>query len=531
VNQVLRLFRLDPSPSEEAMLEVSLQGVTNAVHQVKVELNGSEVGEMVFEGMVKGLIRWAIPQSELEEGENLVTLEALGGEKDVSLVDHIRLTYWHTYTAESNLLEFTAQGGRQLSLDGFSYPNIRVIDITDSREVIEVIGKLKSQQRGYAVSFRVPGHGQRTLLAFTEERVKSPGEIIANQPSSWHEGGQGYDLVIISYRDFLGSLQPLKKLRESQGLRVALIDIEDLYDEFNFGNKSPKAIKDFLTLAKAHWRKSPRYVLLVGDASFDPRNYYKFGDVDFVPTKLIDTAYMETASDDWFVDFNNDGLPDMAIGRLPVQTVEEAAIVVSKIVGYGQATRLNEVLLVADMKGEKDLDFEAASEEVRALLPPNINVRMISRSNFPSDPRAREEIIRDINLGPLLVNFIGHGTVWGWNGDILSTGDADYLTNGFRLPFFVSMTCLNGWFHDPYLESLAEMLLKAKGGGAVAVWTSSGLTEPDKQMVLNKELIRLLFGRGSITLGEATALAKKAISDQDIRKTWILFGDPTTRLK
>jgi hypothetical protein len=156
---------------------------------------------------------------------------------------------------------------------------------------------------------------------------------------------------------------------------------------------------------------------------------------------------------------------------------------------------------------------------------------MISRSNFPSDPRAREEIIRDINLGPLLVNFIGHGTVWGWNGDILSTGDADYLTNGFRLPFFVSMTCLNGWFHDPYLESLAEMLLKAKGGGAVAVWTSSGLTEPDKQMVLNKELIRLLFGRGSITLGEATALAKKAISDQDIRKTWILFGDPTTRLK
>ena len=135
--------------------------------------------------------------------------------------------------------------------------------------MIEVIGKVGSQQRGYyAVSFRVPGYGQRTLLAFTEERVKSPEEIIANQPSSWHEGGQGYDLVIISYRDFLGSLQPLKRLRESQGLRVALVDIEDLYDEFNFGNKSPKAIKDFLTLAKSNWRKPPRYVLLVGDASF-----------------------------------------------------------------------------------------------------------------------------------------------------------------------------------------------------------------------------------------------------------------------
>jgi hypothetical protein len=78
---------------------------------------------------------------------------------------------------------------------------------------------------------------------------------------------------------------------------------------------------------------------------------------------------------------------------------------------------------------------------------------------------------------------------------------------------------------------MAEALLKAKGGGAVAVWASSGLTEPDKQAVMNKELIRLLFGKESLTLGEATAQAKASVSDQDIRKTWILFGDPTTRLR
>jgi hypothetical protein len=183
------------------------------------------------------------------------------------------------------------------------------------------------------------------------------------------------------------------------------------------------------------------------------------------------------------------------------------------------------------MKGEKDLDFEAAAEEVRALLPPNITVREIFRSNFGGDPQARGEILRDINLGPLLVNFIGHGTVWGWNGDILSTNDADYLTNGLHLPFFVSMTCLNGWFHDPYLESLAEMLLKAKGGGAVAVWTSSGLTEPNKQTVLNKELIRVLFNnKETLTIGEAAMRAKASVSDQDVRRTWILFGDPSQRL-
>jgi hypothetical protein len=93
------------------------------------------------------------------------------------------------------------------------------------------------------------------------------------------------------------------------------------------------------------------------------------------------------------------------------------------------------------------------------------------------------------------------------------------------------MTCLNGLFHDVFTESLGEALLKATQGGAIGVWASSGLTEPDKQAVMNKELIKLLFGRESLTLGEATARAKASVSDQDIRKTWILFGDPSTRLK
>jgi hypothetical protein len=95
----------------------------------------------------------------------------------------------------------------------------------------------------------------------------------------------------------------------------------------------------------------------------------------------------------------------------------------------------------------------------------------------------------------------------------------------------VNMTCLNGYFQDPYSETLGEALIKAKGGGAIAIWASSGLTEPDKQALMNKELIRLLFGTGPITLGEATAKAKASVSDQDIRRTWILFGDPSTRLR
>jgi len=94
------------------------------------------------------------------------------------------------------------------------------------------------------------------------------------------------------------------------------------------------------------------------------------------------------------------------------------------------------------------------------------------------------------------------------------------------------MNCLNGYFHDPFpTDSLAESLLRVEGGGAIAVWASSGLTEPEGQSLMNKELIPLLFDGTTRTLGEATMQAKSATKDQDVRRTWILFGDPTTRLK
>ena len=126
---------------------------------------------------------------------------------------------------------------------------------------------------------------------------------------------------------------------------------------------------------------------------------------------------------------------------------------------------------------------------------------------------------------------MGHGSVNLWSGSLLTNEDAGNLTNAERLPVFVMMTCLNGYFHDPALDSLAESLLKAENGGAVAVWTSTGLTVPDEQLVLNKQLYQLLFAGGNLTLGEATARAKAAITDGDIRRTWVLLGDPTMRLK
>jgi hypothetical protein len=330
----------------------------------------------------------------------------------------------------------------------------------------------------------------------------------------------------------LQSLEPLKTLRESQGLKVALVDVEDIYDEFSFGVKSPQAIKDFLNLAEKQWRRKPRFILLVGDATFDPRNYMGFGDYDFVPTKLVDTSYLETASDDWFVDFNNDGLPDIAIGRLPVRAVEEADTVISKIMAYEQGLggQMREALLVADI-GDEEFNYEAASADLMPLLPQGITVWGVARGRYGNDGEVREDLLRSINLGPLLVNYVGHGSMEIWRGSVFTADDAEGLTNGNRLPFFINMTCLNGFFQDVFADSLAESLLKAGQGGAVAVWASSGLTTPDHQTGLNKELYRLLFNGERLTIGEAVMRSKRSADDSDVRRTWILFGDPTTRLR
>src|SRR2546426_9038147 len=102
-----------------------------------------------------------------------------------------------------------------------------------------------------------------------------------------------------------------------------------------------------------------------------------------------------------------------------------------------------------------------------------------------------------------------------------------FRSNGPRLPFVAAMTCLNGFFHSLFPEeSMAEALVRAPNGGAIAVWASSTLTSPAGQIAMNQELFRLLFSGTNPTLGEAMAAAKKATTDGDVRRSWILFGDP-----
>ena len=528
VDQPLLVRHLDKTSSGDADLEVALQGVTLIPHRVRVSINDAVVGEIVFADQELGVAKLTVPQSLLKEGQNQVRLISVTGDRDISLVVNVRLTFWHTYTADDNALRFTALGKQHVTIDGFSTAQIRVLDITDPKQVQEVTTSVE-QKGSYSVNFAVPGKKKRTLFAFAADRISKPVEMKADQPSDLRDSTEGADFVIISRGELASALEPLRSLREREGLKVAVVDVEDIYDEFSFGQKTPQAVKDFLAFATSRWDIAPRFVLLAGDASFDPKNYLDKGDFDLVPTKLIDTRFMETASDDWFADFDGDGSADIPLGRLPARTAQEAAAMISKIIGYESSAKPDGILLVSD--SYEGFDFAAANAGLRTLVPSGVSVDEVDRGTI-GDVMARAQLLDGLNRGPRIVNYIGHGSVDLWNGSLLKSGDAGSLSNKNSLSLFVAMTCLNGYFQDPSLDSLAESLLKNEQGGAVAVWASSGMTTPDKQLGMDQQMFRLLFGgEGTLTLGEATMKAKSATGDSDVRRTWILFGDPASRLR
>jgi uncharacterized repeat protein (TIGR01451 family) len=540
VDQVLDASYLDANSSQVAQLEIALQGVIVAYpHDVAVALNGTNLANIIFTGQNQGTLKMAIPAGLLLPGANTVTLTAQNGDYDTSLVEYIRITYPHQYVADSDEFKFTGRSGDEIKIANFSSVPV-VLDITDPARPMHLTPQANNKNGTYEIAFQVPySTGIRaaagtphTLLASSGDQTLAQTDVIANHPSHWHNVQPGADIVMITYGDFAPALKPLVQAHQKEGKKVAVIPVSDLYDEFNFGVHSPYAIKKFLRVAAQNWRPAPTYLLLNGRASLDPRNYLGFGDLDYVPTKIVETGSMMTASDDWFSDFNDTGMPSIATGRLPVSTPEEAQAVVNKIAGYaGKSTNgpwTANALFVADRDDSAD-DFTQNSQVVQQNLPATVQASDVFVDNVGA-ATARTDIVNAINSGQLLVNYLGHGSEEQWSGsDIFDETTANSLTNGTQLPVFLIMDCLNGYFQDVYAQPLGVVLELVPNGGAVAVMASSGLNQAPPQTTLDAAIVQ--NAASGMTLGEAIRKAKSSINDLDVRRTFVLFGDPAMHVK
>ncbi|MBN2359965.1 MAG: S8 family serine peptidase [Deltaproteobacteria bacterium] len=531
VEWVVALPAPDPSFDGVAHLQLLLQGVSEQAHRVLLALNGQPLGEAVFSGRALASFDVELPQAWLLDGDNLLQARSVAGETDVALVESTRIDYRRLLRADGGALACDVAGARNALLDGFGPGVVRALDLAADGAILELAVTPAADSSSGEVRVRLPDSRAHHLFAFAAAAAREPVAVLPARPTAWHATSPGADLLIIAHPDLLEPLRPLVAQREWQRLAVALIDVTDLYDEFSFGHKDPHALRAFLAHARTHWQIPPRFVLLVGDASFDPRDHLGFGDRDLLPTKLVDTRQLETATDGWFADFDGSAIPALALGRLPARNAGEAALMVDKILAQEAAAGeewTGQALVIADV--DPRFDFAAGAARVASALAGSFAVEQMVLPDGDIDS-SRARLLDALDSGPALVNYFGHGSVEVWFNRAFFKGiDARALGNGGRTPVVVAMTCLSGLFHDLYTESMAEAFLRAPDGGAVAVWASSGLTDAAAQQVLDREFASLLVAAPALTLGEAVMLSTSLVNDLDVRRSFNLLGDPCLRL-
>jgi hypothetical protein len=535
-------------------MKVTLRGQSNIIHSTKVYVNETLVDTFTWSGTqeITRAIAGLSPSLFINGGNNIRIEEHLapGATSDSVYINWFEINYEDLYVAENDTLKFqnNGTGGVSFSVSQFSTADIRTFNVSDPFNAVLIGNAQIAQSTGtYTLQFSDSVTGTKTYCALTTGAFKSPAELVVDEPSSLKTSRAAVDYIIITHEVFYNDILPLKQYRESKGLNVEVVKVQDIYDEFSYGLKDIRAIRDFLAYAYNNWNSNghPAYVLLVGDASIDYRDDYgnaAQGYIDYVPTYLYETDTLgDTPTDNWFVCVNGqDFLPDMIIGRLCVKTAEDVANIIEKITAYEAEPAgawSNRVIVAADSGTE----FETVSEQLISLLPRQFTPAEVYLRTYPSVQQATTDLINKMNDGNLVTVYTGHGSVDNWSGSYLfhtfddknnePRNDVDLLTNGNMLSFVITLNCLNGFFPNFYDRySLAEEIVRAKNRGAIACLASTGLGFNSEHQILAENLFRRLFITGDPVLGSATYTAKintyAQIRSRGILEMFTFLGDP-----
>ncbi len=339
------------------------------------------------------------------------------------------------------------------------------------------------------------------------------------------------DTVVVCPGEFREALAPWLELRKSQGHAIQVVTNEG----------TPEQIRERIRAVGGP--KAVRFVVLVGGANprllSDPNARRRSVPTHFQTAKVIDRwgPEKEIATDNWYADFDDDGVPDAAIGRLTVESVDELRAIVKKIVAYEKQpdyhrwrSRVNFVAGASGFSPIVDALLETTARQIiSAGIPSGYETKFTYanwRSPFCPDPRLFHETLVDrLNEGSLFWVYMGHGRrtgiaplrVPGGLVRCLDCGDADELHctcgPGCGPPIALFFACYTGAFDSPQ-RCLADELLRADGG-PVAVVAGSRTTMPYAMTVFGSELIGECFGDHAATLGEALLNAKRRLVGAD----------------
>lgn len=528
------LTGVDPR-GDNATVDLRLQGFTWTAHTVSVKLNGKALASATGKGRGPFSRTYTVPSALLREGDNTMTLRALGGPGDSSLFDSLSVSYKRKYVAGANRLSFYTPDRRRVTLSGFSSPKVRVFDMTVEDEPVLLNG-LSAVKMGSAYGVMLPADRGRIMYAVEDSGLLSAAAVDPNDPATLSDSSHEADLVIISHSRFMDQAQAWAAYRREQGSGVKVIDVAEIYDEFSYGVRTSAAIRKFLQYAHNNWRKPPSYVLFLGDASVDSRNYEGHGYNNLVPTKVVTMNFGEAPSDEVLGDFNNDGLAEMSIGRIPARETKDLANVFAKVKAWERKAPTFEedgALFVYDnLTKFTGNDFQGLSTRLKGELGQTANTSTIGiGDSLPSPETPQTRLVSQLNSGKFLVNYTGHGLTRSWAApSFFSDRNVPQLTNADNPSIFTMFSCLNGYFVHSTEKSLAETLLDAPNGGAVAVWAStSETTLPEQEAMAVRFYKQLATGRFQ-RLGDLIRDAKSLRPPKDVGLSWVLLGDPMLRI-
>jgi hypothetical protein len=333
----------------------------------------------------------------------------------------------------------------------------------------------------------------------------------------------GGDAVVVCTESFREALAPWVQYRQNQGHQVVLVSNAGSADEVRQRIRQEAS------------RGSFRFVVLVGDSA--PTSFEPHGERGrCVPVHWakaeVNTAWgsePHIGTDNWYADLDDDQVPDLAIGRMTVDTPQELSRLVNRILNYEQSRNYGpwrrQMNFVAGTGGFGLLADFALESAARYFLsqeiPASYQVNMTYgswRSPFCPDPRLfQATTLQSLSEGCQFWVYLGHGQPFGLDrvtvpdGEypILSVSDVARLDGAARPPIALLLACYTGAF-DAIEDCLAEQMLRAEGG-PIAVLAGSRVTMPYANAVFATELLHYCIKAPCPTLGEAVLQAKQAM--------------------
>lgn len=411
--------------------------------------------------------------------------------------------------------------------------NTQVWDVTDALNPVKVNGGLN----GSTYTFSQDASQLHEFIASDGSQYFAPAYVgpVANQ--NLHAAAQ-MDYIIVTDTAFLTAANQLADFhRQHDNMRVLVTTTNQIYNEFSSGSQDISAIRDmakmFYDRAGTDSTQLLRYMLLLGDASYDYKN--RIGsNTNYVPTfesqESVNTIY-SYSGDDYFAflgdnenieDNSQANTLDIGVGRIPVGTATDATAVVNKIMHYKAPASLGPWRLVntyiADNEDDAgthllqseqmcaQVDSEAdIYNDVKVYLD---NLPFVSTPGGERCPDANKAINDQVFKGTFLINYSGHGSIATLAHErILTADDFNTWKNYDKLPFMVTATCDFSRFDDPAYVSAGEKLILKSDGGAIALLTTTQLTFADANRDLNIEFLAAQFQQQSNgswnTFGEA----------------------------